>query len=122
MGRGKTLDPESGIDRHHAILDRGVQADDQGAERVVDRLGGDLAGFDLLGLLGHPRADKLGIELVESNLLELRQQTLTAVDVVCPPCVRLKVWLASTKPAVPPTSECVLSVANSTLRPPLRTP
>src|ERR1039458_7235351 len=54
MGRGKTLDPESGIDRHHAILDRGVQADDQGAERVVDRLGGDLAGFDLLGLLRHP--------------------------------------------------------------------
>ena len=48
VGRGEALDAERGIAGDHALLDRGVQAHDEGAERVVDRLGRDLADFDPL--------------------------------------------------------------------------
>jgi hypothetical protein len=52
----------------HGLADRRVQANDQRAERVVDRLGRDLLRFDLLRLLIYPSADLLDVEPVQPNL------------------------------------------------------
>ena len=74
-------------------------------------LADDLTGFDLPGLLGDPRADELSVELVEPNLRKLRQETLASVDLVRSPRIRVEVWLAHTKPPVPPAAEGVGGVA-----------
>jgi hypothetical protein len=81
--------------------DRGVEADHERPERVVDRLRCQLACLDLTGELGDKLADRVYRKLAERRFAESGQEALSPRDLVARPSSGLEVRTPAIEPPRP---------------------
>jgi hypothetical protein len=112
VGRRQTLHPERGICRDQAVFGRVVETDDERDQSIVDRLGGQLAGFYLNGQIRYEAADVLHRQLAEGTASQRWHQALATVDLIIAPAAGLQVGLAAPQPPLPVAAEGFRGVAD----------
>jgi len=79
VGGGEAVDAQGGIGNDEPVLDSVVQADHEGDQGVVDRLGRELAGLHGFGLVGDEGADVVDRDRSQPSVSEGGQQPLPTV-------------------------------------------
>ena len=95
---------------HQLVSDRFVQADNEGGQRVVDRLRRELAGFHRLGHHVHHLTDMLDFDASERDRLKRREKPETAVALIRAPAAFLKAGPAASQPPRKELAESLLCV------------